>query len=206
MNNPSESLRMVRLLRMPKKEFGKFSDKVAESGGILYSYMHPYYPDRNAFLTRQARFLPYKEQRDAEIPALLAAGKPVVIFEESRHLRELPTRIGKLPHSATLYVVSTESGGPDPIRSSWDQVGQVLQKANVHNIAFGGTSLDFVDIGTSSPELLSRYARNPAYGDSETQRWKFRGTYHITNGCAGIAADELAKRDFFITHSLANVA
>lgn len=201
--NASEFPRVVRLLRMQKNDAAELSAKVAESKGLVYAYVHPYYPDRNAFLARQERFSPYRERRDAEISDLLSAGKPVVIFEENRQVHELSTSIGELPRSATLYVVSTVSGGPDPLGSSWDRVGQVLHEANVQEISLGGTFIEFQDIGTSSPLILSKYTRNSAYGDPETQRWKFKGTYHITNGCAGVAADELAQRNFFISHSLA---
>jgi hypothetical protein len=203
MTKPAEFPHMVRLLSMRKPEAQKLSGQVADSDTYLTGYMHAHYPDRRRFLANNPVFLRYRRRRDREIRTILGEDKPVLIFEESRHVRELPARIGKLPASATLYVVSTESGGPDPLRNSWNRVGKVLQEANVQSILLGGGDLSLVDIETVSPQLLMRYAKNLS-GSPETLRRVHSGSYHILPGCGGIAAEELAQRDFLVAYNRAS--
>jgi hypothetical protein len=194
---------MVRLLHMRRPEAQEFSGKVADSNAYLTAYMHPYYPDRLAFKAKDQAFLRYRKRRNREIRTLLREGQPVLVFEESRRVRELPNLLGKLSAKATLYVVSTESGGPDPLRNSWDRVSQVLQDAQVESILLGGGDLSFQGLETADPQLLMRYAKKPT-GSFDEMRRIHTGTYHIIPGCGGIAADELVQRDFLVAYNRAS--
>lgn len=129
MSARQEHLQVVPLLKMEIQDAEDFSARVARYGGRISILVHPYYMDRNP--NKPQTYLRYQTRRDRLIATLLKADEPLVIIRDYGFGVRLPL----IPDDRTLYSVF---GDPQPYDSSWDEMSQVLRRADVREIRLGG--------------------------------------------------------------------
>jgi hypothetical protein len=203
----SNSFKVLNLLKLSLSENDELRKQIGNQGGYIDILVHPYYPCYSDFFDNST--FAYHQQREKFMKGLLAAEKPLILFEEKS---ELGLRKLSLPHdfkNGKIHMVTTYQNTPTPVLpkrevlalggkatvASWDYLRNVLAGIGVKHIGIGGRQL----VVTEGDWDGGWEQKINAEKQPNVSEW-LKGN-KIPLGCVGFAAKELAKRGFDVSFS-----
>ncbi|MDP2632687.1 MAG: hypothetical protein Q8P25_03115 [Candidatus Curtissbacteria bacterium] len=162
-------LTLVDLQKASAEELTPLKSGLQNTDGTLQVLVHPFFASNTdgLFAGKYESPQAYQQQRDEFIASSLANGSPLLVFEASRDIDELPIRI---PHSGTLYFVKTYYCTPEPISLlhkdedgiyrarpdlTWQEIGDILKQAGTKTAQVGGLRLHFDSADTEYSRFFS---------------------------------------------------